>query len=92
MAAAKKENAQETYLILKEEDLSLKALLNIVQDMAFSKNRAFHILYYVFPSINFSWKFLPILQYPKFMKRKYKSGEFLKEKNDEKKSRKPLIS
>lgn len=30
MTAAKKENAQETYLILKEEYLSLKALLNVI--------------------------------------------------------------
>lgn len=30
MAAAKKEDAKETYTILKEEYLSLKALLNVI--------------------------------------------------------------
>lgn len=30
MIAAKKENAKETYMILKEEYLSLKALLNVI--------------------------------------------------------------
>lgn len=30
MIAAKKENAKETYAILKEEYLSLKALLNVI--------------------------------------------------------------
>lgn len=30
MAAAKKEDAKETYAILKEEYLSLKALLNVI--------------------------------------------------------------
>lgn len=30
MAAAKKENAKEAYAILKEEYLSLKALLNVI--------------------------------------------------------------